>query len=151
MSRAGALSPEILIVDDDEGHAILTRDNLRAAALSNPIRHFSDGQAVLDFLYAPGPAPHTARAGAYVLLLDTRMPRVDGFEVLRRLRSGPALPNLEVIVLTTADDAGEVERCHTLGCDVYLRKPVDYDKFAGAARRLGLFMTLLFPPPAGGG
>jgi len=146
MNHAGALEPDILIVDDDEGHAILARENLEAAAVNNTIRHFRDGQAVLDFFFSSGPGPHAAKAGAYLVLLDLRMPGVDGVEVLRRLKADPGLRNLAVIVLTTADDFREVERCHALGCDVYLRKPVDYAGFAGAARRLGLFMTLLLAP-----
>jgi CheY-like chemotaxis protein len=150
MNRAGALAPDILIVDDDEGHAILARENLEAAAVSNPIRHFRDGQAVLDFFYSAGPGAHAAKAGAYLVLLDIRMPRVDGVEVLRRLKADSSLRNLAVIVLTTADDTREVERCHALGCDVYLRKPVEYGKFSEAARRLGLFMTLLLATPANG-
>jgi len=75
------------------------------------------------------------------------MPKVDGFEVLRRLKADPELHKIPVIMLTTTDDIREVERCHELGCNVYLQKPVDYDKFAEAIRRLGLFVTLLLVPP----
>jgi|CZKI01.1.fsa_nt_gi CheY-like chemotaxis protein len=148
MNNAGARAPAILIVDDDEGHAILARASLEAAGLSNSIQHFRDGQSVLDFFFPAGPGPHAVRGGAYLMLLDIRMPKVDGVEVLRRLKADPELRNLPIIALTTADDAREVERCHALGCDVYLQKPVDYDKFTEAIRRLGLFMTLLLIPPA---
>jgi CheY-like chemotaxis protein len=144
-------APTILIVDDDEGHAILVRENLVAAGLSNPIKHFRDGQAVLDFFFSGGSGPHAANGGIYLLLLDIRMPKVDGFEVLRRLKADPELHKLPIVVLTTTDDPREVERCHALGCNVYIQKPIDYEKFAEAIRRLGLFITLLLVPSVNGG
>ena len=143
-------APVILIVDDDEGHAILVRENLAAGGLSNKIVHFRDGQAVLDFFFPRGPGPQAVRGGTYLLLLDVRMPKVDGIEVLRRLKADPELHKLPIIVLTTTDDAREVDRCHELGCNVYLQKPVDYDKFAEAIRRLGMFITLLLVPAVNG-
>jgi len=140
-------SPTILIVDDDEGHAILIRENLEQAGLNNPIRHFRDGQAVLDFFFAADGKPVRGSETTYLVLLDIRMPKVDGIEVLRRLKADPELRKLPVIMLTTTDDSREVDRCHALGCNVYIQKPVDYDKFAEAIRRLGLFVTLLLVPP----
>jgi CheY-like chemotaxis protein len=144
------LSPTILIVDDDEGHAILVRDNLVAAGLRNQIEHFYDGQAVLDFFFNPSASRRSARNQVYLVLLDIRMPKVDGTEVLRRLKADPGLRKMPVVVLTTTDDAREVERCLELGCNVYIQKPVDYDKFAEAIQRLGLFINLMmFAPPSG--
>lgn len=134
--------PTILIVDDDEGHAILIRENLQAAGLTNRMEHFRDGQAILDFLSQPGHGP----SQTYLVLLDIRMPKVDGIEVLRRIKANPELAKLPVIMLTTTDDSREVERCYELGCNVYIQKPVDYDRFAEAIRRLGLFVTLLLLP-----
>lgn len=140
-----SLQPTILIVDDDEGHAILIRENLESAGLTNRIEHFHDGQAVLDF-FAPG----LPRANAtYIVLLDIRMPKVDGIEVLRRLKADAALRAFPVIMLTTTDDVREVARCHLLGCSGYIQKPVDYDKFAEAIRRIGLFVPLLLVPQGG--
>jgi CheY-like chemotaxis protein len=133
----------ILIVDDDEGHAILIRENLEAAGLRNRIEHFRDGQAILDFF---AQRPPTA-GEAYLVLLDIRMPKVDGIEVLRRLKADTRLSRLPVIMLTTTDDSREVERCYELGCNVYIQKPVDYDRFADAIRRLGSFVPLLLVPP----
>jgi CheY-like chemotaxis protein len=135
-------SPTILIVDDDEGHAILIRENLEAAGLTNRIEHFRDGQAVLDFFFKAG----KASGDTYLILLDIRMPKVDGIEVLRRLKADEELGKLPVIMLTTTDDTREVERCYELGCNVYIQKPVDYDKFADAIRRLGGFVPLLLVP-----
>jgi CheY-like chemotaxis protein len=140
-------APVILIVDDDEGHAILVRQNLEAAGLNNRIDHFRDGQAVLDFFFHPDGTPSRHPGEVYLILLDIRMPKVDGIEVLRRVKADPDLRKIPVIMLTTTDDHREVERCHQLGCSVYIQKPVDYDKFAEAIRRLGLFVTLLLVPP----
>lgn len=141
-------TPVILIVDDDEGHAILLKDNLEAAGLNNRIEQFRDGQAALDFFFPRGPGPHAAKEGSYLVLLDIRMPKVDGLEVLRRLKADADLHKLPVIMLTTTDDTREVERCYSLGCNVYIQKPVDYEKFTEAVRRLGLFIMMLLMPPA---
>lgn len=139
--------PIILIVDDDEGHAILVQQNLEGAGLSNRIEHFRDGQAVLDYFFHPNGKSQRHPSDVYLVLLDIRMPKVDGIEVLRRVKSDPELKKIPVIMLTTTDDQREVERCHQLGCSVYIQKPVDYDKFAEAIRRLGLFVTLMLVPP----
>ncbi len=137
--------PTILIVDDDEGHAILIRQNLEGAGLENRIEHFRDGQAILDYFF-----DHRHRANeTYLILLDIRMPKVDGIEVLRRLKADPEFRTLPVIMLTTTEDTREVERCHQLGCSVYIQKPIDYDKFAEAIRRIGLFVPLMLVPPLG--
>ncbi len=135
-------TPTILIVDDDEGHAILIRENLEAAGLKNRIRHFRDGQAVLDFFFKDPPkVPET-----FLVLLDIRMPKVDGIEVLRRIKAHPPLRKLPIIMLTTTDDSRDVVRCHELGCNVYMQKPVDYDRFSEAIRNLGKFVPLLHVP-----
>jgi CheY-like chemotaxis protein len=146
MNRA----PVILIVDDDEGHAILVRENLVAAGLDNTIQHFSDGQAVLDFFFDPAARQRHSNGQAYLVLLDIRMPKIEGTEVLRRLKADPKLRKMPIVVLTTTDDAREVEKCHELGCNVYIQKPVDYEKFAEAIRRLGLFINLMMLPSGTG-
>ncbi|HTQ30859.1 MAG TPA: response regulator [Opitutaceae bacterium] len=144
-------APVILIVEDDEGHAILVRQNLEEAGLNNSIEHFRDGQAVLDFLFRRGAGRIREENQLYLVLLDIRMPKVDGIEVLRQIKADPTLHKLPVIMLTTTDDVREVERCHQLGCNIYIQKPVDYEKFAEAIRRLGMFMTLLLVPAVNSG
>lgn len=144
-------TPAVLIAEDDEGHAILVQQTLRDAGLGNPIHHFKDGQAILDFLFCRGPGPHRGNNQPYVLLLDIRMPKVNGVEVLTQIKADPELHQLPVIILTTTDDPREVRRCHELGCNVYIQKPVDYDKFSEAVRRLGLFIMLLLVPPVNRG
>ena len=135
---------KVLIVDDDEGHAILIRENLEAAGLQARIEHLSDGQLVLDY-FARG----VAHPDTFLVLLDIRMPKVDGIEVLRRLKSDPALVKLPVIMLTTTDDTREINRCYALGCNGYIQKPVDYEKFADVIRNLALFVPLLLIPAVG--
>ena len=140
-------APVILIVEDDEGHAILVRDVLETAGLNNNIRHFRDGQAVLDFLLSrPPTGAKSPSMNPFVVLLDIRMPRVDGVEVLRRIKADPRLNVLPVIMLSTTDDPREVDRCHGLGCCAYVRKPIDYDSFAEAVRRIGEFIRMLAVP-----
>lgn len=135
----------ILVADDDIGHVRLIEKNLRRVALANRIERFEDGQQVLDFLAFRGERMRE-REVPYILLLDIRMPKVDGVEVLRQLKQDPELRKIPVIMLTTTDDPREVERCHTLGCSNYIVKPVDYEQFAEAIRRLGSFITLVQVP-----
>jgi CheY-like chemotaxis protein len=136
----------ILIADDDAGHARLIEKNLSRAGLHNPTQRFEDGQQVLDFFFGEGGSPVAKPEPSYLLLLDIRMPKVDGVEVLRRLKGDPTLRKVPVIMLTTTDDPREVERCHSLGCNNYIVKPVDYEKFAEAIKNLGLFISLVEVP-----
>ncbi len=136
----------ILIAEDDEGHALLIRKNLARAGISNRINHFKDGQEVLDFLFCQGAGPHLKAGEAYVLLLDIRMPKVDGTEVLAQLKAHPELRKIPVIMITTTDDPREINRCHQLGCSNYITKPVEYEGFVNAIRQLGLFLAVVQVP-----
>jgi CheY-like chemotaxis protein len=136
----------ILIADDDLGHARLIEKNLRRAGLTNDIKRFEDGQQILDFLFRRGDGTHRSPDTSYLLLLDIRMPKVDGVEVLRQIKADLELRKIPVSMLTTTDDPREVERCHGLGCSNYLVKPVDYEKFSEAMKQLGLFISLVQVP-----
>ena len=136
----------IIIADDDVGHARLIEKNLRRVGLSNVIQRCENGQEVLDFLFRRGSGPHRRTDTPYLLLLDIRMPKVDGVEALRQIKEDVFLRKLPVIMLTTTDDPREIERCHLLGCNSYIVKPVDYDKFAEAIAQLGLFVSLVQVP-----
>jgi CheY-like chemotaxis protein len=138
--------PTILIADDDDGHAYLIEDNLRRAGVTAPIVRFGDGQEVLDFLFGRTNEPHFEKDRPYLLLLDIRMPKVDGVAVLREIKAAPSLRKLPVIILTTTEDPREVERCHELGCNVYMQKPVSFDTFSAAISKLGTFLALLQVP-----
>jgi len=140
----------VLLAEDDPGHASLIRRNLARAGLSNPIIHFEDGQAVLDFLFQRSPnhnrEPHTP----YLLLLDIRMPKLDGLEVLRQIKQDQELKKIPIIMITTTDDPREVEHCHSLGCSHYIVKPIDYEKFIEAIKQLGLFLAVVEVPTING-
>ncbi|WP_260175044.1 MULTISPECIES: response regulator [Paraburkholderia] len=142
----------IVLIEDDDGHATLVERNLRRSGVSNGFLRFRDGQEALDYFFgvpgAPGLSGYPSREDLanFVVLLDLRMPRVDGFEVLRRLKAEPATATVPVIVLTTTDDPREIERCYELGCNVYITKPVEYDAFIEAVRRLGFFLQIVKLP-----
>ena len=141
----------ILIAEDDAGHARLIEKNLARASLSNTMIRFKNGQEILDFLFARGSGPKREANKSYLLLLDIRMPKVDGVEVLRQIKADPELRKLPTIMLTTTDDPREVDRCHALGCGNYIVKPVVFEGFAEAIRQLGLFVTLVQIPRIGSG
>ena len=136
----------ILIAEDDEGHALLVRKNLSRAGITNRIIHFKDGQEVVDFLFCRGEGPHRRLGEAYVLLLDIRMPKLDGTEVLGQIKADPELRKMPVVMITTTDDPREVDRCHQLGCSNYITKPVEYEGFVNAIRQLGLFLAVVQVP-----
>ena len=136
----------VLIVEDDPGHVRLIQRNLERAGLHNPIEVFQNGQEVLDFLLGRGSARKREPDTPYLLLLDVRMPQVDGVEVLRQVKAHPELRKIPVSMLTTTDDPREVARCHELGCSNYIVKPVDYEKFSEAINQLGLFIALVQVP-----
>jgi CheY-like chemotaxis protein len=140
----------ILIAEDDDGHARLIEKNLTRGGLRNRIERFDNGQAVLDFLFRRSTDHQRALDTPYLLLLDIRMPQVDGIEVLRQVKQDPELRKVPVIMLTTTDDPREVERCHAIGCASYIVKPVDYDKFAEAIKSLGLYISLVKVPEING-
>lgn len=140
----------ILIAEDDLGHARLMEKNLTRAGLHNRIQRFANGQEVLDFLFLRGEGPKRAMDKSYLVLLDIRMPQVDGVEVLRQVKADPELRKIPVIMLTTTDDPREVERCHAIGCASYIVKPVDYEKFAEAIKNLGLYISLVEVPEING-
>jgi CheY-like chemotaxis protein len=140
----------IIIAEDDEGHAALIRKNLKRSGILNDILHFKDGQETLDYLFRRGEGPHWKSGTHIVLLLDIRMPKVDGVEVLRQIKQHEELRKIPVIMITTTDDPHEVERCHAIGCSNYVTKLVDYEKFVAAIRQLGLFLMVVTVPKING-
>jgi len=140
----------IILAEDDDGHATLVQRNLERSGLINGFSRVRDGQEALDFLRCEGAFTGQQLPNPALLLLDIKMPRVDGIEVLRRLRGDPRTAMLPVIVLTTTDDPREIERCYQLGCNVYITKPVAYQAFVDAIQRLGLFLQVVAIPHNGG-
>ena len=140
----------IIIAEDDDGHATLIRKNLQRAGISNDLLHFKDGQETLDYLFKRSKKKTRKSGVGLLLLLDIRMPKVDGVEVLRRVKKDAELKKIPVIMLTTTDDPREVARCHQLGCSNYIKKPIDYDNFVQAIQKLGLFLLVVEIPVING-
>ena len=132
----------ILIAEDDAGHFLLVKKNLWHICVASDILHFKDGQDILDFLFKRGDGPVIEDGRNYILLLDIRMPKVDGHEVLKAMKAEKSLKNIPVIMLTTTDAPGEINHCYELGCSFYIIKPVDYKEFMDAIANLGNFLSL---------
>lgn len=136
----------ILLVEDDPGHATLIQKNLRRARVNNPIVLAENGQRAVDYLFGEGEYAHEPPNTPLLILLDLNLPVLDGYQVLERIKGHPRTRQVPVIILTTTDDAGEVNRCYELGCSVYITKPIDYEHFSEAIRKLGLFLSVVTVP-----
>ena len=136
----------VLLAEDDEGHASLIRRNLERTGICEPIIHFGGGKEVLDFLFKNGPGPHRYPNSSYMLILDIRMPRVDGVEVLGKIKADPELKKMPVIMLTTTDDPDEIEKCYSLGCNSYITKSHDYTQFVNSIKHIGSIISFLKVP-----
>jgi CheY-like chemotaxis protein len=142
----------ILIAEDDDGHAKLIKKNIEAAGIKNKTIRFNDGEELLGFLFpvngknGNNGKPYMNQGTSYILLLDIRMPKVDGVQALEKIKSDQKLHKLPVIMLTTTDDPREVEKCHSLGCNNYITKPLDYEQFIEVIRRLGFFLKIVKVP-----
>ena len=137
----------ILMAEDDEGHASLIKRNLKRAGVVNEIINVKDGQEALDFIRCQGSYANRVPNGPILVLLDINMPKVDGVEALRQIKADKNTAKYPVMMLTTTDDPREVDKCYKLGCSVYITKPVEYEEFVEATRRLGLFLQIVKAPP----
>jgi CheY-like chemotaxis protein len=133
----------IVLAEDDPGHARLIEKNLRSI-LANKIVRFANGQEALDYLRG-----EEQESRQHVLLLDLNMPVMDGYQVLEQLKADPRTALMPVIVLTSADDPREIQRCYDLGCNAYVVKSGDFEAFTEAIRGLGLFLTVAQMPSRG--
>ena len=133
----------ILVAEDDDGHAELICDGLRQSGVCNKILRFVDGREVWEFLDGTASGDVRDPDKSYLLLLDIRMPRMDGVEVLTLIKGDGRLKEIVVIMLTTTDDPLEVKECYRLGCNVYITKPVAFHAFAETLNRLGLFIQVV--------
>ena len=136
----------VLLAEDDEGHATLVKRNLKRAGIANEVIHLRDGQEVLDYIRCQGSYANRLPNGPLLLLLDINMPRLNGVETLRQMKAADKTAKIPVIMLTTTDDPREVARCYELGCSVYVTKPVAYEDFIEAIRRLGLLLAIVKVP-----
>jgi CheY-like chemotaxis protein len=136
----------ILLAEDDEGHAELVKRNLARAGIANEIIHVTDGQQALDYVRRQGRYSERRMGGSLLLVLDINMPCLDGIEVLQQIKADEGTAKLPCIMLTTTDDPREIERCYEMGCSIYITKPVEYEEFVEAVKRLGLFLQVVAIP-----
>ena len=136
----------ILLVEDNAGHARLIEKNLRRANIANPIIKLEDGQAALDYLFGEQGFVNKLPRQHLLVMLDLNLPVVDGYRVLEAMKSDDRTKAIPVVVLTTTDDAQEINRCYELGCNIYITKPVQYEDFSDAIAKLGLFLSVVTLP-----
>jgi DNA-binding response OmpR family regulator len=136
----------ILLVEDDPDHEALTKRALKQSNVANEIVVAHDGEQALKLLFDPG----GLQALPQVVLLDLKMPKVDGLEVLRAIRASDRTRMLPVVILTSSDEESDMVRSYRLGVNSYIRKPVNFAAFAEAARQLGMYWLVLNEcPPVG--
>ncbi len=141
-------SRNILLVEDNPDDVALTQRALRKNDIANQLIIARDGAAALDYLHGTGAyAGRDPRELPALVLLDLKLPKLDGMEVLRELRAHEPTRLLPVVVLTSSTEETDLRRCYLLGCNAYVRKPVDFNQFAEAVRELGLFWLVLNEPP----
>src|SRR5256885_6461129 len=132
----------IIMIEDDEGHARLIERNIRRSGVNNEIVPFSNGTAAVNYLFGSDATGVDHKGRALLILLDRNSPDRSGIDILRWVKENRYLKTAPVVVLTATDDSQEIKRCYELGCNVYMTKPVNYDRFANAIRQLGLFFLL---------
>lgn len=130
----------ILLVEDDLAHAEIVRRNLADFRVANTITHLKDGQAALDYLHRPrSDFANPATPWPDLILLDLRLPKVDGLEVLRDLKADPDLRKIPTVILTTSKAEQDVMAAYDLGAGSYLVKPVDFQKFTALLNGVGFY------------
>lgn len=138
----------ILLVEDNPDDEALTLRALKTNNIHNEVVVARDGAQALDYLFATGPyAGRDIRELPAVTLLDLKLPKIDGLDVLKRIRNDERTNMLPVVILTSSKEEQDVINGYRLGCNSYVRKPVDFDEFIQAARQLGLYWLLLNEAP----
>lgn len=139
---------KILLVEDNPDDVELTLHAFEEHNISNEIEVVEDGAEALDYLFATGAyAGRDMSKMPAVVLLDLKLPKVDGLEVLRRIRDDDRTKNLPVVILTSSSEEEDLSKSYELGANSYVRKPVNFDQFSEAVRQLGLYWLLLNEPP----
>lgn len=139
----------ILLVEDNPADVTLTLRALKKANIANEIVVARDGVEALDYLFGTGQySGRNTNELPVVVLLDLKLPKIDGIEVLKRVRTTPLTKLLPVVVLTSSKEQSDVTACYEYSCNSYVRKPVDFNQFAEAVKQLGLYWLVLNEPPA---
>lgn len=139
----------ILLVEDDPKDIDLTLAALGEYKLANEVIVVRDGAEALDYLHTKGNYRSRARENPAVVLLDLKLPKVDGFEVLREIRSDERLKHIPVVVLTSSREDRDMVASYKLGVNAYVVKPVDFHEFVNAVKELGVFWAMINEPPPG--
>ena len=134
--------PIILIAEDDAGHFALVKKNLWRTCADAEIVHFRNGKELLDYFFTDNGNSQNDRDGHYLLLLDIKMPLVDGVSALEKIKSNPYLKKIPVFMLTTTDNPSEINHCYQIGCNFYIVKPSDYMQFMRVIEHLGDFLSM---------
>ena len=140
-------SGKILLVEDDPYDVELTLSALAENHLTNEVVVVRDGVEALDYLYRRGAYESRVAGNPVVMLLDLKLPKVDGLEVLERVKSNPNLKTTPVVMLTSSHEKQDLARSYNLGTNAYVVKPVDFTDFVEAIRELGLFWAVVNQPP----
>jgi CheY-like chemotaxis protein len=139
---------EVLLVEDNPRDADLALRALKKHNLANKVVHAKDGQEALDFLFCQGAYAGRGNGMPRVVLLDLKLPKVDGIEVLRRIRGSEQMQRMPVVVLTSSHEEQDVIAAYGLGVNSYIVKPVEFENFVEAVSTLGFYWLLLNEPPA---
>jgi CheY-like chemotaxis protein len=139
----------ILLVEDNPNDVELTLEALSEHHLANAVEVAHDGEEALDYLYRRGPFASRPNGNPAVILLDLKLPKVDGFEVLKTIRSEEHLKLIPVVVLTSSREDRDMFDSYKLGVNAYVVKPVDFHEFLDAVKGLGIFWAILNEPPPG--
>jgi CheY-like chemotaxis protein len=139
----------ILIVEDDPRDVELSLNALEDYNLANEVVIARDGQEALDYLHSQGKFEGRPTGNPAVILLDLKLPKIDGLEVLKQLRSDEQLKMIPVVVLTSSQEEKDMVRSYTLGVNAYVVKPVDFHDFVNAVKELGVFWAIINEPPPG--
>jgi two-component system, response regulator len=136
--------PTVLLVEDNSDDEELTIRSLKRANLANPVEVARDGQEALDYLF--GTESHAARPSPGLLLLDLKLPRVDGLEVLQQIRADPRTRLAPVVILTSSSEDRDVINSYDCGANSFVRKPIDFTEFARAVAQLGIYWLMINQP-----
>jgi CheY-like chemotaxis protein len=139
----------ILLVEDDPRDVELTLAALAESHLTNGIAVVRDGEEALDYLYRRGAYASREKGNPAVVLLDLKLPKIDGLEVLKQVKSDPNLNTIPVVMLTSSREEQDLVRSYNSGTNAYVVKPVDFGDFIDAIKRLGLFWAVVNHPPPG--
>ena len=139
----------ILLVEDNQDDEALSMRAFHRNNIRNPVVCVRDGQEALDWLFCEGQYADRAPEVPAVVLLDLKLPKVDGLEVLRRVRANPATKLLPIVILTSSREDRDRLEGYTHGANSYIQKPVDFEQFVDAIRQLGLYWLVLNEPPPG--